>query len=94
MNVKNHAWWPTAEVYDITPILCVNLLDIHILLNKHIWRIDGVCCKVEKDSNTFQGIYIYSTNIGAIFLKFQISKFSVWNFETWNLVKKYYKFND
>ena len=74
VNSKERAYWPTAEVYDITPIVCFNLLDIHILLNKHIWSIDVVYCKVEKDSNTLKGIYIYSTNIGAIFLKFQISK--------------------
>ena len=30
-------------------------------------------CKVEKDSNTLQGIRIYATNIKAILLKFQIS---------------------
>ena len=31
-------------------------------------------CKVENDSNTLQGIRIYSANIRAILLKFQISK--------------------
>ena len=30
--------------------------------------------KVEKDSNSFQGVHIYSTNIRAILIKFQISK--------------------
>ena len=41
-----------------------------------VWLVDGNLkyFKVEKESNTLQYICIYSTNIGAISLKFHLSK--------------------
>ena len=56
----------------------------HLLLKYRKW----VYCKVEKDSNTLPGIRIYSTNMGAILLKFEMSKVYSLNLRNLKLGKR------
>ena len=85
----SHFWTPNFYMNSIQSLLCKPKALLFTPISLFSSSVVSVTYyKVEKDSNTLQGIRIYSTDIGAIFLKFHISKLWCLYFRNTNLVKK------